>query len=148
MATIGIVSYACRAAGVNQRTHEDWLHRYPQYAEDFARAKEASTDVLEAEARRRAVTGVSRPVIYKGEQVRLASGDLLYETEYSDTLLIALLGAKRPEEFRQSRFELSGPGGGPVALSLEHAMIIGDQRRTRALPTAAPAARPDPAIDR
>ena len=66
-------------------------------SEDFAaqwdNALEEGTDLLEAEARRRAVTGIDKPVYYKGEVV----GSI---TKYSDRLLMFLLRAHRPQKFR------------------------------------------------
>ena len=66
-------------------------------SEDFAaqwdEALEEGSDLLEAEARRRAVTGVDKPVYYKGEVV----GSI---TQYSDRLLMFLLRAHRPQKFR------------------------------------------------
>ena len=66
-------------------------------SEDFAaqwdEALEEGTDLLDAEARRRAVTGIDKPVYYKGEVV----GSI---TKYSDRLLMFLLRAHRPQVFR------------------------------------------------
>ena len=45
------------------------------------------------EARRRAVTGIDKPVFFKGEVV----GSI---TKYSDSLLMFLLKAHRPQKFR------------------------------------------------
>ncbi len=64
-------------------------------------AEEVAADRLEAEAWRRAVEGVEKPVgWYKGQP----GG---YVTEYSDTLLIFLLKGLRPEKYRE-RMELRG----------------------------------------
>ena len=67
-----------------------------RHSEDFAaqwdEALEEGTDLLEAEARRRAVTGINKPVFYKGEVV----GSI---PKYSDRLLIFLLKAHRPQMF-------------------------------------------------
>ena len=68
-----------------------------RHSEDFAaqwrEALEEGTDLLDAEARRRAVTGIDKPVFYKGEVV----GSI---TKYSDKLLMFLLKAHRPQKFR------------------------------------------------
>ncbi len=68
-----------------------------RHSEDFAaqwrKALEEGTDLLDAEARRRAVTGVDKPVYYKGKVV----GSI---TKYSDRLLMFLLKAHRPQKFR------------------------------------------------
>jgi hypothetical protein len=54
--------------------------------------------MLEDEAVRRAVDGVRKPIFYKGKPIRIC-GEIVYETEYSDTLLIQLLKAYYPEKF-------------------------------------------------
>lgn len=86
------------------------------YVDDFCvrwdSAIEAGTDRLEDEARRRAERGVERPVYQGGVMV----GTI---TEYSDTLMSTLLKGNRPGKFNTERHELSGPGGGPVATSME-----------------------------
>jgi hypothetical protein len=89
--------------------------------EAFARAwedaLEQGTDSLEDEARRRALQGVEKPVFREGRQVGTV-------TEYSDTLLIFLLKARRPEKFRdRARFEAlnkksAGGAGRPAASSV------------------------------
>ena len=63
------------------------------FAAQWDEALEEGTDLLEAEARRRAVTGIDEPVYHKGEVV----GSI---KKYSDTLLIFLLKAHNPQKFR------------------------------------------------
>ena len=50
---------------------------------------------MELEARRRAVKGTDKPVFQRGEQVGTIR-------EYSDTLLMFLLKANKPEKFRDN----------------------------------------------
>jgi hypothetical protein len=89
----GNVRLACGAAKVGRSSHYRWLNQSPAYREAFAVAKEEVADLLEAEAYRRAVEGVERPVgWYKGQ----AGGSV---REYSDTLLIFLLKGLRPEKY-------------------------------------------------
>lgn len=75
-------------------------------------AIEAGTDRLEDEARRRAERGVERPVYQGGVMVGTV-------TEYSDTLMSLLMKGNRPQKYNTERHELSGPAGGPVAMSME-----------------------------
>jgi hypothetical protein len=66
-------------------------------AEFAARWKEAdnlAVERLEAEADRRAVDGTDKPVFYQGQRC----GEI---REYSDTLLIFRLKARRPEVYRE-----------------------------------------------
>lgn len=67
-----------------------------------------SADLLEAEARRRAVTGVEKPVYQGGKLVG-------HVQEYSDTLLIFLLKGNNREKFGDlARLEHTGKDGGPI----------------------------------
>lgn len=70
------VSASCRATGVGRQTHYDWMDSDPGYRAGVAIAKEEAIEVLEAAARRRALVG-------------------------SDTLLIFLLKAARPDVYRE-----------------------------------------------
>ena len=66
---------------------------------------------LEDEAIRRAREGVDEPVFYKGEHC----GNV---RRYSDTLLIFMLKARKPDVYRKrASIEHTGANGGP----LEHA---------------------------
>jgi hypothetical protein len=73
------------------RACHDWK-RDPDFAARWADALEEACDALEAEARRRAVEGVEEPVVSAGKLVCTVR-------RYSDTLLLALLRAHRPERF-------------------------------------------------
>ena len=107
---LGNVTAAARSVGVSRATHYLWLDDDPDYGKAAAVALDQAADLLEAEARRRAVEGVTRPVLHKGEQVMIDRGDgagpvPLIEHAYSDTLLIFLLKGERPGKFRE-RFDL------------------------------------------
>lgn len=86
------------------------------YKDDFClrweAAVQAGVDRLEDEAVRRAARGYERPVFQGGVMVGTT-------TEYSDTLMALVLKGKRPALYNTERHELSGPGGGPVAMSME-----------------------------
>ena len=63
----GNVRLACTAAQIGRSSHYRWLDD-SDYAEQFEQAKKDAVDVLEAEARRRAVEGWEEPVgWYKGQ---------------------------------------------------------------------------------
>lgn len=72
------------------------LQRLRETSEDFAvrfdSAKEDGTDMYVAEAHRRAVTGIDKPIYYKGEKVDTVK-------EYSDAMLIFLLKARDRARF-------------------------------------------------
>lgn len=86
------VASAARHATVARTTLYRWRLQSPTFAEHWEQAIESGTDRLEDEARRRAVEGVERPVFRGGEVVG-------HVRDYSDTMLMFLLKARRPEIF-------------------------------------------------
>lgn len=93
---------------VPRTSHYDWLKTDPVYAERFANAKQRICDIMEEEAKRRAIQGTKKPVFHKGEIVG-------HINEYSDLLLIFLMKANMPEKYRERlEHSHSGPGGGPI----------------------------------
>jgi hypothetical protein len=86
----GRVNEAARIAGIGRKTHYRKLATDPAYRQAFELAEERAGQALEDEAVRRAVTGIRRPVMYKGKAVKLGRRTL-YVTTYSDMLLLALL---------------------------------------------------------
>ncbi len=83
-----------------------WKAEDAEFSAAWEAALDLGSDALEDEAIRRAREGTLKPVFYKGEECGLVR-------EFSDTLLIFMLKARRPERFRE-RFEHSGPGGAPL----------------------------------
>ena len=51
----GTIGAAAEACGITRQTHYNWLKEDPEYKKGFAQAKEMAGDLLEEEARRRAV---------------------------------------------------------------------------------------------
>ncbi len=104
------IAVAATAAHVGRRTHYNWLEADEAYAARFKDVEEGVTEALEAEARRRAQDGVDEPVHYQGKKVDTIR-------RYSDTLLIFLLKARRPEVYRERvDHSLTGPNGGPLVV--------------------------------
>ncbi len=91
------ISAAATAIHINRHTHYNWLESDEGYAARFKEAEEGVTEALEAEARRRAQVGVEEPVHFQGKRVDVIR-------RYSDTLLIFLLKARRPDTYRE-RFD-------------------------------------------
>jgi transposase-like protein len=79
------VSFAAGLVGVHRVTVYKWRDSDPEFREAFDQAMQTGVDLLEAEARKRAVEG-------------------------SDSLLMFLLKGKRPHEYRE-RYELEHRGG-------------------------------------
>jgi hypothetical protein len=111
---LGNISSACAAAAVSRAT----VYRQRAARADFAalmdEAREQAVEAMEAEAWRRAVEGV--PDFKLGK-----NGEEIPMRRYSDTLLIFLLKAAKPEKYRE-RLALSGdPSGFSVVVEHVHA---------------------------
>lgn len=103
--------HACEAADIGRTTVYELRAADSDFAARWKAAEDEGVEVLEQEARRRAVDGVERPVTIAGERELVR--------EYSDTLLIFLLKAKRPGIYREHfKHEHSGPDGGPIELAV------------------------------
>lgn len=91
----GNVLLSCKAAHIGRRAVYTQRNKSDRFRKLWDEALEDATDMLEAEARRRGMHGTERGVYYKGRKI-----DTVKET--SDTLLIFLLKAHRPEKFRDN----------------------------------------------
>ena len=125
-AKLGTVGRAAKLARIDRHTHANWLKEEGEqgdlYRQAFADAMDEAGDIMEAEARRRAVDGVEKPVFGSLGQGQ-GSGEIGRVQEYSDTLLIFLLKGARPEKFRDRYgVEIGGPGGQPIAV--EHSGTV------------------------
>jgi hypothetical protein len=96
----GIVSLAVEIAGTSRTRVYELRKRDTAFAAGWDEAEERAADVLEAEAWRRAVDGVPEPLVSSGKVVRDDDGQPLAIRRYSDTLMLALLKARRPERFK------------------------------------------------
>lgn len=120
----GIVKRACFAASISRSRVYELRSAAPDFAAAWDEALEDATDTLEQEARRRAIQGVQR---YKFDKHGNAlknpvTGEYYVEHEYSDTLLIRLLEANRPEKFKpRSQIEHTGKDGGAILVKFEEA---------------------------
>jgi hypothetical protein len=112
LAKTGNVTKACKLAKIADRSSVYNARKaFPDFAAAWDDAKEQAADALEAEAHRRGVNGVKRPVYQGGELVG-------YTTEYSDTLLIFLMKGANPEKFRE-RYEVKH-GGRVTTINLKN----------------------------
>lgn len=131
---VGIVGLAAERIGRKRRTIYDWARDDATFRELMLDAKEEATDRLVAEASRRAVDGVHKPILYRGESVTDRQGNPLHETEYSDRLLELLLRANRPGEFGTDRQQIihsgqvavAGKGGDVLERLAEYADALSD----------------------
>jgi hypothetical protein len=107
---VGVVTESARIVGISRLIHNIWLKKDAEYAAAFQRAFEMAGDYLEAEAWRRATQGIDEPVFYQGAQCGVVR-------KYSDTLLIFMLKAARPNKYRENAaYEHKGE----VKLIIEH----------------------------
>ena len=117
--TVGNISRAARSADISRGTHYDWMEKDPAYRAGFEKAHRRASDLLEEEARRRAMEGYHEPVVYKGhftgewvmpdgsdpwdpETGRRKPGAVFERNvvrRYSDTLLIFLMKGNNPDKF-------------------------------------------------
>lgn len=93
------VSAACKAESISRTAYYDWRKDDPAFAAAADAAIEAGTDLLEDEARRRATGPMG-----------------------SDTLLIFLLKAKRPDKYKdRSLSEHTGKDGEALTIKVIYA---------------------------
>ena len=111
LAQKGTVTAAAKAAAISRQHVYKWRESDPVFAKAWDEALDEAVDHMEAEARRRAVDGVLKPVYQGGQRVGTIR-------EYSDTLLIFLLKGAKPEKYRErSSHELTGKDGGPIEVA-------------------------------
>lgn len=127
---------ACEISGLSRRTAYNWRDADTDFAAQWDAALTLGTDALEDEAVRRAHEGTDKPVFYKGE----ICGHI---REFSDTLLIFMLKARRPEKFRESAQQVpANPDGSngfvdgpPIAGSMDE---WAQRAKTRTPPNSLP----------
>ena len=126
LARRGNVVAAVARAKVGRQTVYDARSADPAFAAAWDEAIAIADELMEAEARRRAVEGTLRPVFQGGEEVGRVR-------EYSDTLLIFLLKAHKPEKYRDnSRVVVAGDPANP----LKHDHVISTTDRIDQLAAA------------
>ncbi|GBQ09762.1 hypothetical protein [Swaminathania salitolerans] len=99
----GNVSEAARAAGIDRKTAYNWRRQDEAFGDHWREALEEATDLLEAEARRRAIDGYDEPMLHAGRLICDPEGRPVMRKRYSDGLLRMLLRAHRPTRFREAR---------------------------------------------
>lgn len=96
LAETGNVSEAARKARLDRSNAYQIKRQDPAFAAAWDDALDMAVDQLEAEARSRAVEGVEQPRFHQGRICGTVR-------KYSDSLLMFLLRAHRPETFREGK---------------------------------------------
>jgi Homeodomain-like domain len=105
--------------GINRVTVYRWRQNDPSFAQAYSDAMEVGTDLIEEEARRRAVDGYDRPVFQGGTLVGVVR-------VYSDQLAAMLLRGRRPQIYRDA------PSRGASTTSIKiHGGLSGDDAERR-----------------
>jgi hypothetical protein len=89
----GVVTYAAGRAGIARKTVYAWQEQDADFLAAFREAAVEAVEAAEHEAWRRGVQGVLKPVYQGGAKVGTVR-------EFSDTLLIFVLKALKPEKYR------------------------------------------------
>ena len=105
----GNVRVACHMTDIERSTAYRARRRDGAFAASWAEAIEEATDALEAEVRRRALSGVEEPVFYRGKQIAIVR-------KPSDQLLMFLLRGLRPNKYGAGRED--GPQTKPAIVEL------------------------------
>lgn len=100
LAKCGNISMAAKAADLSRPGLYARRERDEQFAREWDEAMDKAIDTLEAEAWRRARDGVPEFVTTGKGLVMDKEGKPVMQNRYSDTLLVTLLKAHRPERFR------------------------------------------------
>ena len=106
---LGNVTDACKKAKVARSVAYEHKNNDMMFADLWKEALDEAADRLEAEARRRAEKGVTKPVYQGGVLVG-------YIQEYSDSLMALLLKAHKPEKYRERTDITSGGEKVPIAV--------------------------------
>lgn len=118
LARLGNVTAACDKAKISRSQVYRVRDEDAEFAAAWDEALEEATERLEAEARRRAEKGTLEPIFHKGEKVGSVR-------RYSDTLMIFLLKAHRPDKYRDNhRIEHTGADGGPIETNSKAQVIV------------------------
>ncbi|GBR09265.1 hypothetical protein [Gluconobacter frateurii] len=118
LAKSGNVSDSGRLAGVQRSTLYHWKETDAAFASQWEDALEDAADVLEAEARRRALEGYDEPITYAGKVVcDPETGHPLVRKKYSDGLMAFLLRAHRPSRFRAGQDEIPAA---PISINISY----------------------------
>ena len=114
----GRIGQAARIARTHRSTHLVWLRESEEFRRAFMLMQETMGQAAEDAVVQRGIHGIKRLVLFQGKPVRV-NGQPLYQIEYSDTLLLAVLRRFKPE-YRE-RMGVEHPGSVDVVERLQAA---------------------------
>lgn len=121
---VGVVKYACKAAGINRSTYKYWRDHDEAFRTRLLEAKEEANDTLEHAAYEQAVTGIYEPIVSMGQPVyeqipvldkngepeldsrgrpKMKRGKMLMKRVLAPSLLQTLLKANMPEKYKDKQ---------------------------------------------
>jgi len=106
LAVTGNVTESCEIAGIKHNYVYEMRKRDPEFAILWDAAKETSTDVLETEARRRAMGFMVEETVEKVDPEGNVTHTTTKKPKYSEGLLKVLLKGHRPSVFDRSNFRV------------------------------------------
>lgn len=101
LAQTGVVRYAAEATRIARSQVYARRRSNPDFAAAFDLALDEAADLLELEARRRAVEGTEKPVYGRDAGPNAGTVEVGRVREYSDRLLEFLLKGWRPDKYRE-----------------------------------------------
>lgn len=104
----GLETHAAEKLGFTRRAVKLTAEKDEEFAAELEEAMDLATTDMEIEARRRAVEGWDEPV-FGSMGTGVGGGQIGVRRQFSDTLLIFLLKARRPETYRE-RYEMKHDG--------------------------------------
>jgi hypothetical protein len=109
LAELPNITVVCKLMGIHFSNFYRAREKDPNFDQGVKEAMEQGYDLIEEEARRRAVDGVLEPVFYRGEEVGAIR-------KYSDQLLITLLKGYKPRKFAPGVKITAGTDGEKVSM--------------------------------
>jgi hypothetical protein len=123
LARTGVITKSCHQAGVNPTTVLRLRRSNPKFERACIEAERRFTDRAERELFRRAIDGVEEPIYQGGKLV----GTKLV---YSDSLLLAVVKARKPDLYRE-RSTVEHALAGPVVDARRQRAILADPEAAR-----------------
>jgi hypothetical protein len=100
-AKTGNASKTCREINISRNSVKFWLRKDRTFQAGSDDAQVVAIECMEEEAHRRGVEGTLEPVYFAGKAVGAIR-------KYSDTMLIFLLKAAKPEKYRDFYYDQGG----------------------------------------